>query len=899
MLTTTRIGVVLLTILFNGLTCTDSIQPNPCMPSLTHEDDIFDDILPNTILPRNYNITLKPNDDIFYGTVSIHIEVIEPTSVISFHLQNLKIDYESITLERIDDQHIYKINGQHRCVKTHITSLSFDTELPHGSYILYMQYTGNMEENLGFVKIKHIKWENTISYITVLEPNGARRVFPCWDEPKFKTTFDISVEHWPGYYVFSNIKEHTSVKLEDRIRTSFKITYLMPTYLVTIGILHSMYGDMTDDTVWFSNQVPLESIKRLQEIVKWTDKYLMNYMDNFWSNLLTTNAIAFPELPNKIIGSWQCAVFRDSDITQKPTPDYFSGSRNIWGTVTYGLIRNYIENVVTPSKWSHLWFSKAFEYKISYNILKEHYNTEWITQLYVVQVLLPAMHNDIAFNVPPIKHKYDRIYSSLIYKKAFAILNMLEQIVKEDVFLKASIEYIKMHFATPNDFFEAVNIIMFRSTGKFLDNTTNLMTSWLSYKEYPTLLVKRYYNNRTINLSYDDTGNNSIKHKDWVIPITYIAQRHNYNHEKPMLWSGNISSPYNNSITFPVIDNNDWIILNEKEYGYYRVNYDHDNWLKIANYLNNNDYWKIYTVTRARIIDDAYHFVIEERINTIIYYSLIKYLKRETHYIVWHAVMNTLTYMSPFFKFRESNNFTELMSSSINSALMTIEENEDDKKLHQTLRLLLLNWACKHGDQKCRKRANIELTAQLDSTKKYEKGWMDWLLCAGLMNTRNDTWEKIKQHIAHGNDVENIEYLACNENDDMIVELLKSIIFDPGNNWSQVTSIQLKILYNAIVKKHASKEKVLNFLLENFDSIFPSYMTNTEKISNIILSQYSKCHMQKISNYMINNFKWNEDRDKINYILRRHMDWINKQRYIFVRHFTQNAVIEKCWFNRI
>lgn len=38
-------------------------------------------------------------------------------------------------------------------------------------------------------------------------------------------------------------------------------------------------------------------------------------------------------------------------------------------------------------------------------------------QLFVVQVLQPALHNDIALNVPPVMHEYDPIYASLIYKK--------------------------------------------------------------------------------------------------------------------------------------------------------------------------------------------------------------------------------------------------------------------------------------------------------------------------------------------------------------------------------------------------------------------------------------------------------------------------------------------------
>lgn len=34
-----------------------------------------------------------------------------------------------------------------------------------------------------------------------------------------------------------------------------------------------------------------------------------------------------------------------------------------------------------------------------------------------------------------------------------------------------------------------------------------------------------------------------------------------------------------------VIDTNDWIIGNVQQYGYYRVNYDKNNWLKLVQQL--------------------------------------------------------------------------------------------------------------------------------------------------------------------------------------------------------------------------------------------------------------------------------------------------------------------------
>lgn len=78
----------------------------------------------------------------------------------------------------------------------------------------------------------------------------------------------------------------------------------------------------------------------------------------------------------------------------------------------------------------------------------------------------------------------------------------------------------------------------------------------------------------------------------------------------------------------------------------------------IGHYLAYNNHTKILHVTRARIIDDAYHFIFEERIDVQTYFYIVTYLRKETNYVVWHAMMNILTYMSPFLKFYESKDFT-------------------------------------------------------------------------------------------------------------------------------------------------------------------------------------------------------------------------------------------------
>lgn len=80
--------------------------------------------------------------------------------------------------------------------------------------------------------------------------------------------------------------------------------------------------------------------------------------------------------------------------------------------------------------------------------------------------------------------------------------------------------------------------------------------------------------------------------------------------------------------------------------GYYRVNYESENWRKIVHYLNSKEYKNISVINRAKIIDDAFHFMITRQLNTFIFWELTKYLSQETDYAAWYPMIKVLEYMS-------------------------------------------------------------------------------------------------------------------------------------------------------------------------------------------------------------------------------------------------------------
>jgi len=58
---------------------------------------------------------------------------------------------------------------------------------------------------------------------------GARRIFPCWDEPAMKATFNISIKHHSNYKILSNVLRWTKRTDKDKTLSNFGTNFNMST----------------------------------------------------------------------------------------------------------------------------------------------------------------------------------------------------------------------------------------------------------------------------------------------------------------------------------------------------------------------------------------------------------------------------------------------------------------------------------------------------------------------------------------------------------------------------------------------------------------------------------------------------------------------------------------------
>lgn len=86
--------------------------------------------------------------------------------------------------------------------------------------------------------------------MTYFEPAHARKVFPCFDEPLFKASFNISIIHDPEpYYALSNMpRVRCVVRKDGLVETYFAPSVNMSSYLVAFAVVDFKYKESKTDS---------------------------------------------------------------------------------------------------------------------------------------------------------------------------------------------------------------------------------------------------------------------------------------------------------------------------------------------------------------------------------------------------------------------------------------------------------------------------------------------------------------------------------------------------------------------------------------------------------------------------------------------------------------------------
>ena len=187
--------------------------------------------LGDNIIPAHYSLTFEPNLNtfIFKGRATINLQIKQPTKKITIHAKELQIQqahwqYAPAAITQEEEE----------------VTLTFPQALK-GKGQLYLEFTGKHNDGMyGFYRSKYtLEGKERYMLTTQFEAANARAAFPCFDEPAFKATFDVSLIVNTDMTALSNMPVKGEHLLpHGKKQVVFQTTPRMSTYLLYLGVGH-------------------------------------------------------------------------------------------------------------------------------------------------------------------------------------------------------------------------------------------------------------------------------------------------------------------------------------------------------------------------------------------------------------------------------------------------------------------------------------------------------------------------------------------------------------------------------------------------------------------------------------------------------------------------------------
>jgi alanyl aminopeptidase len=188
--------------------------------------------LPGDVRPVDYRLEVEvdPSADRFRGHVAIEVEVVRAAPVVWLHARDLDVGQVRVAAGGTEIPAAFA-----QLTPDGVARLAPERPLPPGRAVLALAFSGSWNEQLqGLYRVRR---QGRAYAVTQLEAVGARRVFPCLDDPGFKAPFEIALVVPQGLVAVSNGPQASREPAgPGRERVRFARTPPLPTYLVFLGV---------------------------------------------------------------------------------------------------------------------------------------------------------------------------------------------------------------------------------------------------------------------------------------------------------------------------------------------------------------------------------------------------------------------------------------------------------------------------------------------------------------------------------------------------------------------------------------------------------------------------------------------------------------------------------------
>jgi aminopeptidase N len=478
--------------------------------------------LPSLAEPDHYELTLAPDlaKATFTGEEKIDLRLLGTTSKIV--LNSAEIAIQSAVIEAGSSKQTAEVSFDEG---TQMVSLSVAQPLAAGPARVLIKYTGILNDQLrGF----YLSTANNRRYaVTQLEATDARRMFPGFDEPAMKASFDLTAVIDTADHAISNgsvlsdtpgpVGKHT---------VKFSTTPKMSSYLLAlvVGNFECVSGS--------ADGIPIRICatpdkKALTSVALDAAQGLMQFYNRYFDikyPFKKLDVVAVPDFSAGAMENTAAIFYRESELLVDAKAMSVARHKDVFETLAHEMAHQWFGDLVTMRWWNDIWLNEGFATWMATKPLKA-LRPAWQMEVSEVQNNLDAMRVDALATTRAVRARADtpeeinEAFDVMAYQKAGAVLRMVESYLGEELFHKginAYLDKFKYGNATGDDFWTT----MTAATGKPVDR---VMPTFIDQQGVPLVSVTSACKSSTTQIDATQeryhTPEQSVSPTSWQIPV--------------------------------------------------------------------------------------------------------------------------------------------------------------------------------------------------------------------------------------------------------------------------------------------------------------------------------------------------------------------------------------------
>uniref|UniRef100_A0A673I072 Aminopeptidase n=1 Tax=Sinocyclocheilus rhinocerous TaxID=307959 RepID=A0A673I072_9TELE len=672
--------------------------------------------LPDTLVPDYYNITLWPRLQpnihglfVFTGNSSVVFKCLREIDLILIHSNKLNltsIDGYLAKLSALGTSVAPSIQKTWMQETTQYLVIQLKGKLKAGElYELYTEFVGELADDLaGFYRSEYEEnGEKKTVATSQMHPTHARKTFPCFDEPAMRAVFYITLIHDRGTVALSNGMEIVDTVLDGQpvTMTTFEPTKNMSSYLLALVV-----SDYTNIRIW----------ARKKAIEDGHGDYALNitgpilkFFENYYSvpyPLSKSDQIALPDFYFGAMENWGLVMYRETNLLYDPVISSNANKERTATIIAHELAHMWFGNLVTLKWWNEVWLNEGFASYVSYlgaDFAEPSWNVKDL-------IILKDIHRVFAVDALASSHPLSSNEEDIIKP---------EQITEQF----DTVSYSKVLYAVDK-------------TGTVLPlSVKEIMDRWVLQMGFPVVTVNTM------------TGQVSQMHflldpdYEWIVPINWMKAEV----EQSRFWLTEKTAFHSDMKA----TGNEWVLVNLNITGYYRVNYDTENWERLLNQLTEN-HEVVPVINRAQIVDDAFNLARAKIIPVTLALKTTKYLSEEREYMPWQSALNNLDYFYLMFTqtdvYELLQNYTRKQVTPLFEHFKTITEDWSHVPTGHTDQYNQVNairFACSTGVDECQNLTTGWYRQWMDQTNHnpIHPNLRSTVYCSAIASGGADEWD--------------------------------------------------------------------------------------------------------------------------------------------------------------